>query len=269
MRKISANSILPVSSPPLLNGIITVDKDGRILDLQDTGGMLREEPGLEYYNGFIVPGFVIPWVRLDEVSGIRVLDHDLHKNGIKGIGLVLNESMASDGGFQLMAKSSTFYHPVIELCPESGEEEFEVFNRGINLISHAWNEFNLSCSLTICSQALNPGDLGKYLDEYSSSHKNMVPPPDPGSHIHGPAEHLIVSFPSSSLNIMNIIQLSHPRKDIKEVLPWYTLDAAAAIFEGNELGSIEPGKNAGLNLITGLDPETSRITDKTCVKVLV
>ena len=266
MRKISANSILPVSSPPLRNGIITVDKDGRILDLLDTGGMLREEPGLEYYNGFIVPGFVIPWVRLDEVSDIRSLDHDLHTNGIKGIGLVLNESMASDGGFQLMAKSSTFYHPVIELCPESGEEEFEVFNRGINLVSRAWNEFNLSCSLSVCSPALNQGEIGKYLDEYSSSHENMVPPPDPGSHIPGPADHLTVSIP---INIMNIMQLSHPQKGIEEVLPRYTLDAAAAIFEDNELGSIEPGKNAGLNLITGLDPETSRITDKTYIKVLV
>ena len=117
MRKISANRILPVSSPPLKNGIITVDGDGRIMDLLDTGGMLREEPGLEYYSGLIVPGFVIPWLRLNEVAGIlkkpggiykqqtgddpaqmaafpptapgihllRLLDRDLLNKGIKGI----------------------------------------------------------------------------------------------------------------------------------------------------------------------------------------
>jgi len=58
MRKIAANYIFPVSRPPIKNGIIVVDDNGCILEVRDTGGKLREEPGLEFYNGVIVPGFV-------------------------------------------------------------------------------------------------------------------------------------------------------------------------------------------------------------------
>jgi len=58
MRRLSANYIFPGDKPPLKNGIIHVDDDGTILDVIDTGGNLREEASLEFYNGIITPGFV-------------------------------------------------------------------------------------------------------------------------------------------------------------------------------------------------------------------
>ncbi|MFC2080800.1 hypothetical protein ACFLR8_01150 [Bacteroidota bacterium] len=245
MRKISANHILPVSSPPLKNGIIILDEEGSILEIRDTGGNLREESGLEFYNGVITPGFVIPWLRFDDTespeTALEEMDRDLLLNGIKGVGLVLRESMLSDGGFELMRDSSLIYHPVIELCPESGENEFEVFNRGIDLCSRAWNEFRLPCSLTACSHAMQNTDIGKYLDEYSSSHQNVTP---------------------SSKKY-------HPVKSLAELLPPHTLQAAAEIFEDDVLGSIEPGKKPGLILVSGLDPQTFVPGEKTAVKVLV
>ncbi len=58
MRKIAANYIFPVAGPPLKNGIVTIDERGIIHDVTDTGGALREEASLEFYNGIITPGFI-------------------------------------------------------------------------------------------------------------------------------------------------------------------------------------------------------------------
>lgn len=58
MRKISATYIFPGNRPPLKNGILICDDDGTILDLIDTGGQLREQAGMEFYSGILVPGFV-------------------------------------------------------------------------------------------------------------------------------------------------------------------------------------------------------------------
>ncbi|MFW5773075.1 MAG: amidohydrolase family protein [Tangfeifania sp.] len=58
MRKISATYIFPGNKPPLKNGILVCENDGKILDLIDTGGQLEEKAGLEYYSGILVPGFV-------------------------------------------------------------------------------------------------------------------------------------------------------------------------------------------------------------------
>lgn len=60
MRKISANYIFPVISPPLKNGIISLMDDGTIIEVTDTKGQLKEISGLEFYNGAIIPCIIIP-----------------------------------------------------------------------------------------------------------------------------------------------------------------------------------------------------------------
>jgi aminodeoxyfutalosine deaminase len=42
----------------LRKAIITTDDDGTILDVEDTGGDLKEEHSVEFHSGIIVPGFV-------------------------------------------------------------------------------------------------------------------------------------------------------------------------------------------------------------------
>ncbi len=256
MRKISANLILPVSSKALRNGIILVNPDGSIADLIDTGGHLREESGLEFYPGTIIPGLIVPWFRMDELSDerepaerekmLKKLDQEFFRNGIKGVGLVLSESSISNGGLKLMSKSSLCYHPVIELCPGRNDDEYEVFNRGIDLISQAWNEFNLSCSLSACSPAMKFSDIGKFLEEYGRSHTNLLPPegeiptnpisPEPTSPL-APNE--------NGFNFLNNSLQSFPDISFEELVSKITLDAAAKIYFEDELGSIEKGKKPG------------------------
>ena len=258
MRKLSANLILPVSSPPLKNGIITLDDSGRITDLTDTGGKIREERALEYYNGVIVPGYVLPWFPANDpalkngtIGLLEKLDLELPRYGIKGIGLVLSVENVSDAGFKIMASSDTIYHPIIELCPGPDEDHFKLFNRGIDLVSHAFNEFNLSCSLTVPTQAMI-GDMGKYLKEYSVLHENVSRPATAGQHSQADPPSAAGPPSAEAENPLDILgRLLHPRKGIEAVISAFTLDAAASIFEQDELGSIEPGKRPGLNLIEG------------------
>ena len=72
MRKLSAHYVFPVEGPPLEKGIVHIDDDGTILELIDTGGKLREEASLEFYNGIIVPGFVNAHCHL-ELSHLKEL----------------------------------------------------------------------------------------------------------------------------------------------------------------------------------------------------
>ncbi len=59
MRKISATYVFPVSSPPVRNGIITINDRGRITGIKDPGDRFLEIAGLEYYNGILVPSFIL------------------------------------------------------------------------------------------------------------------------------------------------------------------------------------------------------------------
>jgi hypothetical protein len=260
MRKISANLILPVSCPPLINGIVGLDDRGTILEVKDTGGRLREESGLEYYSGIILPGFVLPWLKLEEVAeSIGGLDRELIRSGVKGAAVVIRQGNLTKDGLEQMRSSPITYHPVIEVCPGPGEDEFEVFNLGVDLLIHAWNEFNLSCSLISCSRESEHSDINRYIREYNAAHQHVAIPGKSLSSIHrkGP------------LNILEVLQASGPGKDLGELLPAFTLEAAARIFEDDLLGSIEPGKRPGLNLVSGADTHSLRLNDKTSLRVLV
>lgn len=58
MKRLSAQYIITNKGPALKRGIICVDDNGVITDIEDTGGRLQEERFVEFYNGIIIPGFV-------------------------------------------------------------------------------------------------------------------------------------------------------------------------------------------------------------------
>lgn len=58
MRKIAATYIFPVNQAPIKNGILVCDDNGTVVEVIDKGGQFREEAGVEYYSGILVPGFV-------------------------------------------------------------------------------------------------------------------------------------------------------------------------------------------------------------------
>lgn len=58
MRKISANFIFPVISPPIKYGILVIGKKNTITEVVESDGILKEQANLEFYNGILVPGFI-------------------------------------------------------------------------------------------------------------------------------------------------------------------------------------------------------------------
>jgi cytosine/adenosine deaminase-related metal-dependent hydrolase len=58
MKRFSAQYIITNSTPVIKRGIINIEDDGTIIDIEDTSGDLTEKHSVEFHNGIIVPGFV-------------------------------------------------------------------------------------------------------------------------------------------------------------------------------------------------------------------
>lgn len=142
MRKIAAQYIFPVSSAPLKKGIIILDDNGVVIKLVDTKGSLREEAGLEFYNGVIVPGFVNAHCHLelshlkgkiDRGSGLgnfiggvnklrgasykKIIEaaknasHIMWRNGVAAVGDISNSNIT----LKIKQGSNITYHTFIEV----------------------------------------------------------------------------------------------------------------------------------------------------------
>ena len=56
MRKLTADYVFPVSSPPIHQGVVVIDENGKILAVEEQS---KHDPAsLEHHHGAIVPGFV-------------------------------------------------------------------------------------------------------------------------------------------------------------------------------------------------------------------
>ena len=59
MQKVSAHYVFPVCRPPVRHGIVVTDEKGVILEVPDPGEEIREIARTVFFNGVLVPGFVI------------------------------------------------------------------------------------------------------------------------------------------------------------------------------------------------------------------
>ncbi len=161
MRKISANYVFPIDSPPLKNGIIVIEDDGRIIEVIDTKGNLREMETLEYFNGILVPGFINCHCHLEmshlkgkiqqeiglssfikEVQRLRIAenheevmnsmfnaDFEMKKNGIVAVGDILNTGQS----IPVKEKSTLSYFNFIEVFGYDQETSDQIFKRALEI----------------------------------------------------------------------------------------------------------------------------------------
>ena len=73
----------------------------------------------------------------------------------------------------------------------------------------------------------------------------------------------------SVLAEMITIQLHFPEIKLEELILWASLNGAKALQIDNQFGSFEVGKNPGVNLISGIDFKTMKLTEKSKVKRLI
>jgi aminodeoxyfutalosine deaminase len=156
VRKISATYIFPANGNPVKNGILECHNDGTIINLTDNAGRIKEQHGLEYYSGILVPGFINAHCHLElshlknkisEKSGLgdflgsinklrnsetesaeesaRKADFRLWSDGIVAVGDISNTAET----LETKSKSKIFYHTFAEafgFLPSRAEKAFEL-----------------------------------------------------------------------------------------------------------------------------------------------
>jgi len=73
----------------------------------------------------------------------------------------------------------------------------------------------------------------------------------------------------SVLAEMITLQLNFPELKLEELIQWASINGAKALQIDNRFGSFEVGKNPGVNLISGIDFKTMKLTEKSKVKRLI
>jgi aminodeoxyfutalosine deaminase len=155
VRKIAATYIFPSYLPPIKNGILICEDDGTIIDIQKSPDDLKEEEGLEFYSGILVPCFVNAHCHLElshlkgkikekiglsdfvgalnhlrkeepEILEQQIFKHDrmMYAAGIAAVGDISN-SLSS---LKTKRKSKLFYHTFVEsfgIHPSRAEKAFK------------------------------------------------------------------------------------------------------------------------------------------------
>jgi len=199
-RKISATIIFTGNSGFLKNGILSLSGDGSIIKLTDTGGNLKEESGLEHYNGILCPGFVnahchlelshmlgkiprntklsgfiesiIPGRRAEKMviqKAIREADQEMRREGIVAVGDICN----TEDTFEIKSQSPVYYHSFIEIFGTSVQEAQNIYRQGQNLVHLARQKYLLKASITPHSSYSLGEDLFSIIREGTGINENM------------------------------------------------------------------------------------------------
>ncbi len=156
MRKLSADYIFPISSPPIKNGVVTIDDEGVIISPPTL--LLENEKDVEHYKGIICPGFINTHCHLElshlrntisEKKGmtgfiseliskrnnfsaeeiqkeIEKAENEMIKNGIVAVGDISNNNST----FKQKAKGNLYYHTFIEIFSMDPSKAEKIFEEG-------------------------------------------------------------------------------------------------------------------------------------------
>lgn len=174
MRYLSADLVFPVHIPPVSEGILVIDTEGKIIDLLDP--VKNEIPSslpIERFNGILCPGFVNTHCHLelshlkgklsqkkglpefisemvekrngnDEeiIHAMTQADNEMFSEGIVAVGDISNSAISSI----IKKKSNIYYHTFVELFDISSDRAEKVFNDGI-VLQKVFSENGLIASI--------------------------------------------------------------------------------------------------------------------------
>ena len=176
MRKLSADFIFPISSPPIENGVVIVDDKGTITDiLKNTDDLIE----VEFFEGVICPGFVNTHCHLElshtkglipETTGLvgfieklqsernkftkeqmqqAIITEEQHmlNEGIVAVGDICNSAAT----FQVKANSKMYYHSFMEVFAFNPLVALDVYSKGKELIECYQDVFENSSKKPFCS----------------------------------------------------------------------------------------------------------------------
>ena len=200
MRRVSANYIYRVDGLPLKNGIVEIDDKGRIINIIDTKGELKESRNLEFYNGVIVPGFINTHCHLElselrnklperlglpeflgkivshrkktkSESGLKSIDLQdklMQRNGIVAVGDICNTAES----IQTKLNSKIYYHNFIEAVGLS-KNASEIFKLNFEL-SKVFTEKKLKNTIVPHAPYSVSTELFELINEHASQNNSIL-----------------------------------------------------------------------------------------------
>ncbi len=198
IKSYSADFLLPVSSDPIKDGVISIDESGKIVAINEYQAAVAAKLPIERLSGVIVPGFVnshchlelshylgkidkglglIPFIgkviagrdqpaELVEEAMLRA-DQDMTANGIVAVGDISNTAAS----IPVKQKSSLFYHTFVELIGFEPANVKDIFRAGIDLKE----QFNpMAASLVPHAPYSVCKDLFRYLNRFCNDYGNII-----------------------------------------------------------------------------------------------
>jgi aminodeoxyfutalosine deaminase len=199
MRKLSADYIFSIASEPIKNGLITIDNDGTILDVNYYSD--KNDNEIEFYDGIICPGFINTHCHL-ELSHLRSqlsegtgltgfiseimskrsnfseeeiqksleeAESEMIKNGIVAVGDISN----NNNTFKQKSKQNLVYHTFIEVFSMDPDKANETFLKGLDLEKQL-RKFELSNSIVPHAPYTMSLQLLKLINEHASENKSII-----------------------------------------------------------------------------------------------
>jgi cytosine/adenosine deaminase-related metal-dependent hydrolase len=198
MKSFKADYVFPVFADPIKNGIVTVDDDGKIINITDKIPPESHSDDIIHLNGVICPGFINTHCHLElshlhrkitaggglvkfikEVQSLRNTDpdeiyessqradNDMYESGIVAVGDICNSNIT----IEIKAKSKIRYHSFIETFGFLPERAQAVFDNAMELA----NQFKpQSCSITPHAPYSVSKELFRLIRKHSDNGRNLL-----------------------------------------------------------------------------------------------
>ena len=228
MRRIAASLVYPVSSPPLKNGMVTVEHNGIIISVEEGGENFRELAGVEYYSGILIPGFAD--VHTGERDSAWLLGRGIRVAGRTGF--------PKDAGKVDNELSTRFSWKSLY----GGRVDYQIFKSA--------GQF---------SGCFMPGRKTGVYHARGKSNKYLAGGKGPGIngfYRAGTEEGLLVIGTSGRLEMIKMmigLQEEPSGTTLLKLIDMATINGAVALGYDKVAGCLLPGRQPGLNLIEGAD----------------
>ncbi len=202
LRKVSADYIFPISSPPIKNGILVFDEHGKIIELLDPSKTAQKPNDVEVFEGLICPGFInthchleLSWMkgRIPEKTGLagfvvhiekqkklrkddEVLeaianaDIEMRKNGIVAVGDISNTASS----FPAKSHSLIDYYTFIEVYGSMPWLANEKFEKALEIHQQLTENFGLKGSISPHATYSVSIPLFLKIKDFAEKHKNIL-----------------------------------------------------------------------------------------------
>lgn len=199
MKTFSADIVFPVSRAPIKNGYITINDEGRIVDIGDRSNGLEIT---EHFHGGICPGFVNAHCHLElsfmfekipthtglidfithvvqirdnfdeetQQSAIQRAEQQMWRNGIMAVGDISNDTRS----FKIKEKSNLRFHTFVEVFDFQPGNTLECVQKGKDVFAETPKLNGNTASITPHAPYSCTPTLVNFCDRFSSQHTPIL-----------------------------------------------------------------------------------------------